>query len=470
MQASLATARSSVRWPVRLAVAYVLCELWRLYRFRRLLRRLRVRHYAHKGGDSFLAWARGVVMDSKTPIILDREFFERFTAEEGSPSVGYGGGRLNWQRLYSWWAWGCGRPFDAQHDPELHATLLECAGRCCSAMGLAPPPADAPPQPVPAVSPFGFGICDIRATFTPLPVRAFLRAVLLGSRLGLRAMGFRRLTEPMPEGDLVCWTDLPRGGKAAGGEQRPVVFMHGLGLGNLTYLPLFQGPAGRAWRPGGCVLLELPCMTSASACLEHMPLAAHSADALGRLLREQLGYGDFEYDVVCHSLSAYLAAILCNEGSPCRPRRTVLIDPVCFLDGVEVCGRFPFRTPQECRTFAESTVLFPSFLPMAVRRLFGHLFRHFVCRNIFTQYSVLRWNGTDATSIFWRNASADALVCLSDADNFVPAARVARHCEAHFPRIKRYHMPGKDHGSFVIEGALRAELLQRMALFLSSGE
>merc|ERR1719436_13222 len=115
------------------------------------------------------------------------------------------------------------------------------------------------------------------------------------------------------------------------------------------------------------------------------------ADAIGRVLRRHLGpSADLGYDLVCHSLGAYLAAILCNEGSPCRPFRTVLVDPVCFLEGVEVCSRFPFRTPEECRVFAESTVLFPGFLPLLARRALACVFRQMVCRDIFTQYSVLR--------------------------------------------------------------------------------
>jgi len=296
--------------------------------------------------------------------------------------------------------------------------------------------------------------------------------VLHLSRLMIRSLGLRRVAETMPEGDLICWTDLPPaidGHAARKGSGRPVLFLHGLGLGNLTYLPLLCGERGKEWRSSGIVLVELPCMTSATEVLEGMPQALHFADAIGRLMRE-LGYGDFEYDIVCHSLSAYLAAILTNEGSPCQPFRTVLIDPVCFLEGTEVCSRFPFRTPEECRQFAEATVLFPRFLPAIGRRMLGHVFRELVCRDVFTQFSVLRWNGTDATNILWRNTRAEALVCLSDADHFVPSDRVARHCKAHFPKVKTFHMPGKDHGSFVIEASLRAELLERVTRYLASGD
>jgi hypothetical protein len=152
---------------------------------------------------------------------------------------------------------------------------------------------------------------------------------------------------------------------------------------------------------------------------------------------------------------AYLASVLANHGSPCRPRRTVLIDPVCFMEGVEVCSRFPFRTPEECREFAERTVLFPGFLPRPARRVLGRIFRQWVCKDpgrdltrreclitcsgetktetpadthlcvsddrsaslcrkdIFTQYSVLRWNGTDATGVMWRNEAAEAHEAIS---------------------------------------------------------
>jgi len=441
-------------------VLYLLCELWRLRRFRRLLQRLRVRQLSgHAGGGrNFLAFVKAILVTQRAPLSHDAEVFQRYAKEPHSDAVGYGGGPLDWRRLYAWWAWGAGRPNDSSRDPELHADLLECAGASCRALGLEPPPtAAAAPEP-PSLPPFGFGVNEVRATFKPLPLRAFLRGMLLTCRVALRTLGFRRITEPMPEGDLVCWTDLP-----------PVVFLHGLGLGVMTYLPLFVGKGSREWRAGGCVIVELPCMSSSMTDLERLPKAVHYADALARILRKRLGCGDFEFDVVCHSLSAYLAAILCNEGSPCRPRRTVLMDPVCFLEGVEVCSRFPFRTPEECRTFAEATVLFPRFLPMRVRRLLGVIFRHLVCRDIFTQYTVLRWNCPDATCNLWRSASADALVCLSDEDHFVPSQRVALHCETHFPRMRLYHMPKKDHGSFIIESDLRQELMDRITAFLDYG-
>lgn len=457
---------------MRLAAAlagYLAVELWRYWRFRRLLGRLRVRCYGHRGGRTFISWVRSLLQSKEAPVCFDREVFERYTQEGPAAGVGYGGGNLDWHRIYAWWAWGCGRPFDAPDDPELHADLLECASASCLSLGLEGPPPDAPAPRVLQPSPFGYGVCEIRATFKPLPLRVFLRSVHSLTRLSLSALGMRRVTEYMPGGKLVCWTNLPQGGQKLPGTPPPVVFLHGLGLGNFTYLPLLAGPCGREWRTGGIIMVELPCMVSSMSDLEKQPQVLHFADALGRVLREQFGRGDGEYDIVCHSLSSYLAATLNNEGSPCRPRRTVLIDPVCFLEGVEVCSRFPFRTPEECRKFAEATVLFPPQLPMAARRLMGQIFRQLVCRDIFTQYSVLRWNGTDGCSVLWRNTSAEVLVCLSDDDHFLPADRVARHCEVHFPKARIFRMPGKDHGSFVIENDLRRKLLGYIADYLAEG-
>ena len=134
---------------------YLSIELWRAWRFRRLLRRLKVRRYTHRGHTDFLAFAKRVLLSETAPVTLDAEVFNRFNEEDGSPSVGYGGGRLDWQRVYAWWAWGCGRPFDAPYDAELHRDLLACAGACCRSLGVAPPPAGAPPPMVPAPSPFG---------------------------------------------------------------------------------------------------------------------------------------------------------------------------------------------------------------------------------------------------------------------------------------------------------------------------
>lgn len=456
----------SLRKLTRAFGLYLLVELWRFWRFRRFLRRLNTRRYAPHGASSFLTWAKKVLFSDNAPITFDAEVFNRFTAEGDSPSIGYGGGCLDWQRIYSWWAWGCGRPFDMQYDPQLHNDLLAITSACCLSLGIQAPSAHTYPPQVPALPPYGFGVSEVRATFKPMPLRIFLRSIQLLARMTLRYMGFRRISLPMAECDLVCWTDM-RPGNPGSRRQPPVVFLHGLGLGVFTYLPLFVGEHGRDWRSGGCIVVELPCMTSSMSDIQKLPVVEHVADALGRLFREQFKCGHYEYDIVCHSLPSYLAAVLCNEGSPCRPRRTVLIDPVCFAEGIEVCSRFPFRTPEECQEFAKSTVLFPRFMPLFARRLLGSIFRQLVCRDIFTQYSVLRWNGKNATRVLWRNEAADALVCLSDDDHFVPSARVAHHCKAHFPRIQLHHMPGKDHGSFVIEPRLRNELLKRISSYLT---
>lgn len=448
-------------------LAYVFVELWRLWCFKRLLRRLNVRRYAHRGGQGLLKFAHSVLMSKEAPLAFDRSLFARYIAEGGTLSVGYGGGSLDWKRIYAWWAWGIGRPFDPQRDPKLHLELLEVVAESCRGLEISLPPSGAE-VPTDALPPFGFGNCELRPFFKPLPLRAPMRCVQLLTRTILQALGFRRVTEMTPEGEIVCWTDLRENWPVQG--RRPIVFLHGLGAGIFTYLPLFVGKATSSWRAGGCLLLEYPTVTSAWADLETMPTAVHYADALGRLLRTRFQIKDFEFDVVCHSAGSFFAALLCNEGSPCCPKRTVLIDPVCFLEGVEVCSRFPFRTQAECNDFADATVLFPGFLPLAVRRLLAVAFRQLVCRDIFVQYSVLRWTGTDAGSTVWYNTQAQALVCLSMDDHFVPADRVARHCAAHFPQADVFEMPSADHGSFVIDGALRRELMSRMEAFLSAAD
>ena len=111
----------------------------------------------------------------------------------------------------------------------------------------------------------------------------------------------------------------------------PVVLLHGVGVGKTSCLSLCLGASTRGWRSGGCILVDLLNMTSRWSNLEGAPVVAQTAFALGKILREQLGIGEQQFDIVAHSLGSALAVAMSNAGSPYRPRRTVLIEPVLFL-------------------------------------------------------------------------------------------------------------------------------------------
>ena len=53
-------------------------------------------------------------------------------------------------------------------------------------------------------------------------------------------------------------------------------------------------------------------MTSRWSNLEGAPVVAQTAFALGKILREQLGIGEQQFDVVAHSLGSALAVAMSN--------------------------------------------------------------------------------------------------------------------------------------------------------------
>jgi pimeloyl-ACP methyl ester carboxylesterase len=207
-------------------------------------------------------------------------------------------------------------------------------------------------------------------------------------------------------------------------------------------------------------------MSSPWSDLKDAPVVAHTAIALGKILREQLGIGEQQFDVVAHSLGSALAAVLSKAGSPCRPRRTVLIDPVCFLQSWEKTIRLPLFSESESENLINRTRLFDGS-PSWVKKFAAKVFRRWIIQDIFTQFAVQRWAGPGFIGV-WTDAKSPALVCLADDDQLVDSKEISEHCNAHFPSVTIWRTFGAQHGSFLYEGSQRRALLKRIETYLGS--
>jgi pimeloyl-ACP methyl ester carboxylesterase len=167
------------------------------------------------------------------------------------------------------------------------------------------------------------------------PLLVYLLAGLLdmGSDCVIRCLGFRRLRV----GGMSFWVrrgqppppSPPRGGGGARQQpppqEPPIVFVHGVGLGLVTYLPFLRGLFAMS-RHRAVVLLELPHV-SMKLGIDRFPGIQLIADLTEQAL-QQLELPAALW--VCHSLGTFVFAGI-NRLKPHLIDSVVLIDPVCFM-------------------------------------------------------------------------------------------------------------------------------------------
>ena len=90
-----------------LLASYVVLELWRYFKFKQLSRKLggMPLHFNNDGRYHVLDFIKRAVASGAR---WDRERLLRFTREKETSDIGYGGGPLSWQRIYSSFAWNFG--------------------------------------------------------------------------------------------------------------------------------------------------------------------------------------------------------------------------------------------------------------------------------------------------------------------------------------------------------------------------
>lgn len=225
----------------------------------------------------------------------------------------------------------------------------------------------------------------------------------------------------------------------------PAVFIHGVGLGAVPYVPLLQKL--RRGRESTLIVLELP-NCSRSSFQPAMPNPTAFRNALERLLLHELGISRAgSYVLIGHSLGTDYCSMVMNDprhvngDSPLRPARLVLLDPICFAHEQLEAHRLPFWTCEEA--IEKSTVWWP--LQLAV------LF--FVIRDEYNQEATKRALVPGTDTIFRCSPAllrrCKTLVCLSGNDQALPAWKIHDYLRAQLPELEVRMDPGLEHGGFL---------------------
>ena len=272
----------------------------------------------------------------------------------------------------------------------------------------------------------------------PLLFYGAVRSADLCSDLMLWALGFRRkqvagsaLTYWVLEGDSGCTTPAEAAACAESGtvtspQQHPVMFIHGVGLGLVTYVTFINSLVG-AYRPGSrppLLLLELPHV-SMKLNVEVIPSMPDTVNSIAQALWQEGGYTQAQF--VVHSLGSFIFGAV-QYMRPSLVAGVVLVDPVCFqLWEPSVMSNFCYRVPD---TVMQILMHYHITHELTINHYFH---RHFI------------W--TDCV-LFAENLPAYSCVVLSELDEIINAPGV----NSYLQRSKRSRSLSSEREETGLEG------------------
>eukprot|EP00899_Mesostigma_viride_P009905 jgi/Mesvir1/18916/Mv18903-RA.1 len=215
-------------------------------------------------------------------------------------------------------------------------------------------------------------------------------------------------------------------------QQRPIVFVHGVGVGLVTYLPFVRALARsqRGSRP--ILMLELPHVSmKLGAAVPRMSTIARSAK---RAMAEH-GLGPALW--VGHSLGTFIVAAV-NELHPELIHSVVLIDPVCFLLWeADLVRNFCYRTPST---------------PMQV-------IQHFhISRELFISHYFHRHFFWIECVFFAEQLPSKAVIFISQDDDIYDTRRVRDYLARH-GNAEVVIFPGIGHGGWIVDASSTKKVL-----------
>jgi len=423
------------RWPLRrrFLLCYVLCELFALWRFRLRLARLRIPRLGERRGTTGdLQWILQSMKHSVCPMGLSRASLQRYFPETKRRQKS-----ITWEHYYAIVA-------DAfairGPSPDEHLLLMQIAAASAQAQGLPAPPLTSKPPTCRA--PVGYGSGELNVVYKPLPLELLIAGIRLLGEAVIRALGFRGRWLPTPEGWMRYWVSRPSDCTST---CSPAVFIHGVGLGAVPYIPLIRKL--RQGRQGTLVILELP-NCSRSHFQQSMPSPASFRNAFETLLQRELGISSpGSYVLIGHSLGTDYCTMVLNDprmghsDSILRPARVVLLDPICFAHEQLDAHRLPFWT---CREAIEKTAV---WWPLQLAVLF------LVIRDEYNQEATKRALVPGTDTIFRLSPElrrrCKILVCLSGNDQALPAWQIHDYVRSQMPDVEVRIDPGLEHGGFL---------------------
>ncbi|KAI8055855.1 Alpha/Beta hydrolase protein [Syncephalis plumigaleata] len=219
----------------------------------------------------------------------------------------------------------------------------------------------------------------------------------------------------------------------------PIMFIHGLGMGLLSYLAF----VAKIWYAGGArdvpvYLLDMPYL--GMRLLAQAPSIPETAKAVKAALHR---HGHRRAVFIGHSFGSAVVAGLCRA-IPKAVAGVVLVDPICFLLlEAAVAWRFVRRVPVRANE---------------------RFIEFFVSRELFTSYFISRqfhWYH----AILWADelpSNGATAVYLSEADLLVPSAQVAAYLKR--CNVPYQMMPG-DHAQFLFNPRWENEIISQALTF-----
>lgn len=205
-------------------------------------------------------------------------------------------------------------------------------------------------------------------------------------------------------GSLRYWYKPPPAGASA---EPPLVFCHGLGIGNVPYLTWISI---LSQLPRGIFVLELPhiSMNITEDCPSNYQLSA--------CLKGMLHSWDYKTAHFCgHSFGSVVLAWLCRA-EPTIASHFTFIDPVCFLlSKPDVTFNIVYRNPET-----------PGRMIM----------QYLISRELYTSNALTRHFDWKETILWPEDLKVPTLIVLCGKDEILPAVSVERYMSAVAPKRK----------------------------------
>ncbi|CAM9130040.1 unnamed protein product [Chrysoparadoxa australica] len=220
-------------------------------------------------------------------------------------------------------------------------------------------------------------------------------------------------------------------------QKTPLVFVHGVGMGLVTYLPLLRRLAALSSSSAPVMLLELPHVSmklgvevpsieTIVACTE-VAMARHGFGADGAVW---LG----------HSLGTFIVAAVQRQ-QPKLIRSVVLVDPVCFLlHEASVIWNFCYRAPST---------------PMQIIQHY-HISREIHIAHYFHRH--FWWH---ECAMFAEDMAQlkNAIVFVSANDDITNTKRVIQYLKDQGPNVKTKVFDNSGHGGWILDYGETSQIL-----------
>ena len=250
--------------------------------------------------------------------------------------------------------------------------------------------------------------------------------------LALRSMGFRRMHT-----DRICyWIRCSRGDRSLGGAPdnppRPaILFLHGIGVGLITYCTKVVKDLIRVGDDGGAAVI-IPEIPEASMSMwtwirGHDPVSVRETvewldlvvDRHGLVKHDSSETAHGNIHLLAHSYGTFLAAWFL-KARPALFRSVCLVDPVClYLYHPDVCTKFLYKPVDGASYFGTRGDAFDALLNYVVRQEPGLV--RTLMRNFW-------WH----SNTLWKDQLAQfvSAIFLAMEDEYVPVSAIIRGFES----------------------------------------